>query len=695
MIKFCVTVKDFQIDSAGMLYHLMTNEKGIIIFRWSGLTENQTEIISYPKEFLFSEHYNNFLPTDEFIQEQTTFPLVGADRQIALRLSEQYVLQNYFCSANNLASIPVTASDGDIVQTPPWLIVGMNSRVGYKWGGFNTLSQYIDGLKSNKFAGDIHTDGVSSAAVGVDCSGFVSRCWQLSYHSATINMPTITTQYSSWDDLKPGDAIHKVGHVRLFVEKMPSGSLRVVEASARDWSTSYWSYAPSDLNGVYTPRFYNGMATEFSTNKPELLSVGIETDSTATLVWACDTTNVFGYRLYNSTDGVKWNLAMNESTLHNKFISVPLKNSSLMFRVASVLRGNSSVESYWSNALSAGNFSKTKRILIIDGFERSTGSWRGAGHIFATRYGNALSKNKISFESVKNSQLNNSRFAFSNYNAIYFILGDESTEHETFSATEQLFVQQYLESGGKIFVSGSEIGWDLFEKGTPSDKNFYTNYLKAVYKSDDALSLFVNGVSSSIFKNHGFKIGQSFEEDYPDEIDATGGSTICFQYNNLKGAGIIYNGKFGSSIKNGKLIYLAFPLESTASDTSFNLVINSSLQFFDSSLMAIKSNDIVAEKYLLFQNYPNPFNSSTIISYHLSVNSFVTLRIFDVLGRDVATLVNEEKLAGKYSLSFDGSGLPSGTYFYRIAIHSDKLKTNNAEGIPLGQIEIKKMLMIK
>ena len=88
-----------------------------------------------------------------------------------------------FCSANNLASIPVTASDGDIVQTPPWLIVGMNSRVGYKWGGFNTLSQYIDGLKSNKFAGDIHTDGVSSAAVGVDCSGFVSRCWQLSYHS--------------------------------------------------------------------------------------------------------------------------------------------------------------------------------------------------------------------------------------------------------------------------------------------------------------------------------------------------------------------------------------------------------------------------------------------------------------------------------------------------------------------------------
>ena len=69
------------------------------------------------------------------------------------------------------------------------------------------------------------------------------------------------------------------------------------------------------------------------------------------------------------------------------------------------------------------------------------------------------------------------------------MLGDESTEHETFSAAEQILVQQYLESGGKIFVSGSEIGWDLFEKGTPSDKNFYTNYLKAIYKSDDALSL--------------------------------------------------------------------------------------------------------------------------------------------------------------------------------------------------------------
>ena len=90
-------------------------------------------------------------------------------------------------------------------------------------------------------------------------------------------------------------------------------------------------------------------------------------------------------------------------------------------------------------------------------------------------------------------------------------------------------------------------------------------------------------------------------------------------------------------LKNGKLIYLAFPLESTASDTSFNLVINSSLQFFDSSLMAIKSNDIVAEKYLLFQNYPNPFNSSTIISYRLTVNSLITLKVYDVLGKEIKT----------------------------------------------------------
>ncbi|MGE5682287.1 MAG: T9SS type A sorting domain-containing protein [Bacillota bacterium] len=72
------------------------------------------------------------------------------------------------------------------------------------------------------------------------------------------------------------------------------------------------------------------------------------------------------------------------------------------------------------------------------------------------------------------------------------------------------------------------------------------------------------------------------------------------------------------------------------------------------------------EQYSLAQNYPNPFNPSTTITYALSKRSNVELKIFDMLGREVTTLVNREEAAGTYKVDFDASALPSGIYIYRI-----------------------------
>jgi 5-hydroxyisourate hydrolase-like protein (transthyretin family) len=71
-------------------------------------------------------------------------------------------------------------------------------------------------------------------------------------------------------------------------------------------------------------------------------------------------------------------------------------------------------------------------------------------------------------------------------------------------------------------------------------------------------------------------------------------------------------------------------------------------------------------EYTLSQNYPNPFNPTTNLEFGISDLGFVSLKIYDMLGKEVKTLVNETKPAGRYTVTFDGSNLASGIYYYQI-----------------------------
>ncbi len=70
--------------------------------------------------------------------------------------------------------------------------------------------------------------------------------------------------------------------------------------------------------------------------------------------------------------------------------------------------------------------------------------------------------------------------------------------------------------------------------------------------------------------------------------------------------------------------------------------------------------------FTIEQNYPNPFNPSTRIKYSIPQSSQAQIKVFDILGNGIETLVNEEKPAGSYEVEFDGSNLSSGVYFYRM-----------------------------
>jgi len=80
----------------------------------------------------------------------------------------------------------------------------------------------------------------------------------------------------------------------------------------------------------------------------------------------------------------------------------------------------------------------------------------------------------------------------------------------------------------------------------------------------------------------------------------------------------------------------------------------------------VEDESSTPENIELFQNYPNPFNPSTSIQYEISSNQFVSLKVYDVLGNEIVTLVNEEKPAGTYEVEFDATELTSGIYFYKL-----------------------------
>ncbi len=390
-----------------------------------------------------------------------------------------------------------------------------------------------------------------------------------------------------------------------------------------------------------------------------------------------------GYRYYFSWDLENWNLHTNEGelTAEKNDTTFNVQFTKPVFsRMSAVDKAYPPNESEFSDAYGTLPSQNNRRILIVDGFDRtqSSGSWHQPTHWFAALHGQALAANGFGFDCAANEAVLDGSVKLNEYDAVFWLLGDESTTDETFSAAEQQLVKAYLEAGGRLFVSGSEIAWDLDQDNTSSastaeDEEFLHNYLKADYVADDSKIYQVTGLSGTIFEGLELSYGQQpYTEDYPDAIKAYGGSQAALQY---KGTSLIaavqYEGTFGSGTVPGKLVYLAFPFETIDTEQQRNALIQRVLTFFFDLNDLQESRPLVAEQFVLAQNYPNPFNSSTNIQVDLPRNGHIQVAIYDLEGRLIRLLKSGHLNQGRHIFHWNGTNekgeaVASGLYVYRI-----------------------------
>ncbi|HEV8377761.1 MAG TPA: LEPR-XLL domain-containing protein, partial [Tepidisphaeraceae bacterium] len=275
-----------------------------------------------------------------------------------------------------------------------------------------------------------------------------------------------------------------------------------------------------------------------------------------------------GYRLYASRNGYAFDggIAISgAATTSYTFSNSQLDNGVYYFRVAAVNAGG---ESMPSEVVAARKSSVARpAVLIVNGFDRldrtqdirqSTSLNPGGAVVSVDRVRPRLANSfdyvvqvasaivaaggDVEISTVPNETVISGSAFLPNYAAVMWISGEESTVNHSFDATEQAKVKAYLDGGGQLFVSGSEIGWDLDAQA--NGVTFYNQSLKANYVTDDANTYSASGAAGSIFDGISLSFdngNQFYDVDFPDVISPLGGASLAMSYATGGGAAIQYS----------------------------------------------------------------------------------------------------------------------------------------------------------
>lgn len=274
-----------------------------------------------------------------------------------------------------------------------------------------------------------------------------------------------------------------------------------------------------------------------------------------------------GYVVEQSADGKGF--VPVATTTATSWSTGPLPHDSLWsFRVRAT---NGSGRSMPTEVLTAGtDHLATAQVLLVQGFDRLDRFVNGPDNTgdYLRLYGAALrhdANRSRGFDAASNEAVRLGRVILPGYRAVVWSLGEESTADETFDATEQALVTGYLAAGGRLLVTGSEVGWDLDANGSAADRSFFRNVLGATYVADDAgvytLQPGLPGTVSDGLPASGFDDGNggTYDVDFPDVLAPTAGlgGAVCLRYGNGLAAGV----QRIDANSGARVIVLGLPLE--------------------------------------------------------------------------------------------------------------------------------------
>jgi N-acetylmuramoyl-L-alanine amidase/PKD repeat protein len=401
---------------------------------------------------------------------------------------------------------------------------------------------------------------------------------------------------------------------------------------------------------------------------PVILSAQYKkSDNTVTIKWkSISQSGIAGYRIYYKdqfSDDFKI-LADTNILKKNSFQYIfdsPKPDHQYSYKISALSR--SGTESSTGNIYGVllNSDVNNKRILVVDGFHRKS-SFTGSTQDFtANTYIRGLYDADIfaDVSSCSNESIISGDIDLNTFHAVIWYLGDESTADETFSTAEQIKLKEFLNGGGKLFVTGSEIAWDLDYKGLASDKSFFHDYLKALYLEDGASGRSpATGDSESEFSGIKLTYGIVYPEDFPDVISTSGGSHIIMKYNQGSSAGIAYKGPFADNSAIGAVVNIGFPLETVQDKDEIKHFFKKLMRYFD---FTVSTDEIITDnqQYII---YPSIFNDKITVETKEPDEEKIHVSIFNVSGQ----LIFDDNVQIRNSYEINTTNYKPGFYLLKL-----------------------------